>query len=87
MNKVVCLLLLVAPDLASCAPECTATQARCNGTRVEVCDADGEWQQVMDCAAVTGPDDVGWDCCLAPESEGEPLPACLPSTECRGGIR
>jgi hypothetical protein len=53
---------------------CTAEALRCQGTRLEVCDADRNWALITDCATVT----PGiWACCPSQE-------ACVPVAECGG---
>jgi hypothetical protein len=42
---------------------CLPASTRCNGTLVEVCNADGWWSKVLDCAAMQPGE---WQCGWAP---------------------
>ena len=64
-------LLLACPV----APVCEQLQTRCADAVAQVCDADGRWQDVMNCAEVEG--DSTFSCQEEPE-EGH---TCLPVPE------
>jgi hypothetical protein len=56
--------------------ECTPDTTRCTGARVDICDADGQWQKLMDCDALYA--SVPFQCCADPEGGYN----CLPEEEC-----
>lgn len=68
----------LAALLAGCpTPVCSTLATRCDGTRVEVCDADGQWQEVADCVEVARTSGGEWSCAETTE-DGEQIHACLP---------
>lgn len=87
MREVFFLLAFLTPQLCSCVPVCETKETRCNGALVEVCDSNGQWQRVLDCAAVTDPEGLAWSCCPAREGDAGVMHACLPAAECSGGER
>jgi hypothetical protein len=87
MREVFFLLAFLTPQLCSCVPVCDTKETRCNGSLVEVCDSNGQWQQVMNCAEVIGGDGAAWSCCPAREGDAGLVHACLPADECTGGDR
>ncbi len=87
MREVFFLLAFLTPQLCSCVPVCETKETRCNGALVEVCDSNGQWQRVMDCAEVTDPEGLAWSCCPARERDAGVVHACLPAAECSGGER
>lgn len=46
--------------IVSCSDGCTPETTRCNGTRVEICDQEDDWDLVMDCSEIEPGD---WVCC------------------------
>lgn len=68
--------------LGGCGPACSARETRCSGARAEVCDGDGQWQLVMDCATVSSPECAEWACCAGWADDAGPLHTCLPAQEC-----
>lgn len=75
------LLSLLALTLAGCpAPVCSTLATRCDGTRVEVCDADGQWQEVQDCSRLWETSGGEWTC-EPTTSDGVEVHACLPVGE------
>jgi hypothetical protein len=66
-----------------CHDGCDPEDTRCNGTVVQVCASDDDWQFVEDCADVL-PD--AWECCeTALVWEGEETAGCVPVWDCDGG--
>lgn len=65
-----------------CHDGCETDETRCNGTRVEVCNTETDWELSADCADI---EDFGlgleWTCCIDPE---DGMHACLPADECDG---
>jgi hypothetical protein len=57
------------------ADGCVPEALRCQGTRLEVCDADRNWARVVDCADVTP---GVWVCC-PDQATCVPAAACGPS--------
>ena len=87
MREVFFLLAFLTPGICSCVPLCEVKQTRCNASRVELCDSNGQWQQVMDCSEVAGPEGTAWSCCPAREGDAGVVYSCLPADECSGGDR
>ena len=87
MREVFFLLAFLTPQLCSCVPVCETKETRCNGALVEVCDSNGQWQRVMDCAEVADPEGLAWSCRPAREGDAGVVHACLPAAECSGGER
>jgi hypothetical protein len=80
MNRLIAIALFAAA-LCACrpVPVCAPSATRCTGSLVEVCDADGQWSQAQDCAAVAGGDAPAWVCCAVPADEHGPGGCtCLP---------
>lgn len=76
-------MLLVCALLCGCSTVCKIDETRCNGNHAEVCDANGQWQIIMNCDEVVGGEDP-WVCCAASTDAG-PIHACLPSCEASDG--
>ena len=74
-------LLLALVAGVSCIPVCQVEQSRCHGDSVQVCDANGRWQEVMDCADVVGPEGTAWLCGSLPDGDAGVTNACLPEAE------
>lgn len=67
----------VAVAVAGCSDGCESNETRCSGTLVEVCNADQNWELIVDCKEV---DDGSWSCC---EVQLEDIAhGCLPLAEC-----
>ncbi len=82
-------IFCVALFLSACIPPpvCEVNETRCSGALVEICDSEGQWAEVMDCAEVESFDDILWACCPVrspdiPDGQGH---ACLPVDECGDG--
>ena len=74
MKRAIAMWLMAT--MTSCGPqdECVPSDTRCNGSRVEVCDADGEWELAQDCRSIPG----DFSCCWVPADELGPAGhACL----------
>ena len=79
--------IVLAVTLEACVPVCANMQTRCNGSYVELCDGQGQWQRVMTCDDVAGGDEP-WVCCMADVGEdGESGHTCVPESECGGDER
>jgi hypothetical protein len=59
------------------APVCPTLATRCEGSTVELCGSDGQWQTVADCAEVARTSGGQWACGETRE-DGEEINACLP---------
>lgn len=60
-------------SLAGCPdPECQPVETRCAGEVAEICDSEGFWSVLMDCAATLPPT----SCCEV--TDPEPGHTCLP---------
>ena len=60
---------------------CEVQSTRCDGERIEICNADKEWEFVMDCSGIEPgnwlcaiPEDTGDAECVQVESLPEPIP-------------
>jgi hypothetical protein len=74
VGAVVLAVVLAGCGLVKGEDGCAAETLRCQGARLEVCDADHTWVLVVDCAVVT----PGiWSCC---PMDG----TCMPDTACGG---
>ncbi len=60
--------------LTSCGEGCEAEVTRCAGNSVEICNADGDWDEVMDCSDVWSADGADWKCCVDTDGESTCLP-------------
>jgi len=84
--KKLLLISLVAISFMACISVCNVNESRCNATRVELCDADGQWTTVMDCDEILSFDETQWICCEAELSrykdEDDLSFTCIPKTEC-----
>jgi hypothetical protein len=87
MRSVCILFVFFAAGLGACLPVCQTKTTRCNGSRVEICDSNGRWQQVMDCSKVVGPKGSTWSCCPASEGDAGVIHTCLPDDGRDGGVR
>lgn len=78
-KNVMVFAILVAGFVFGC-DDCEPDTTQCNGTRAEVCNADGNWELEADCSDI---DDFGlgieWTCCADP---GDGLHSCLPVEDC-----
>ncbi|MCP4678736.1 MAG: hypothetical protein GY854_25145 [Deltaproteobacteria bacterium] len=79
----------IALLLSACIPHsvCEVNETRCTGVRVEICDSEGQWAEVMDCTEVESFDGNAWACCpvQSPDIPGGQGHACLPVDECGDG--
>ncbi len=71
MKKIILIVILF---FLACDQECDPEQSRCADNAAEICDGDGEWATVTDCAAL-GP---AWACVYV---EAEDLHTCIISTD------
>ena len=70
--------LIALALLTGCpAPVCATLATRCEGSAVEICGSDGQWQTVLDCAEVARTSGGEWACGETRE-DGEEINACLP---------
>ncbi len=53
----------------SCSDQCETEVTRCAGDAVEICNADGDWDVVMECGEVWSADGAEWQCCI--DTDGE----------------
>ncbi|MCP4677320.1 MAG: hypothetical protein GY854_17760 [Deltaproteobacteria bacterium] len=69
--------------LACCTSECEPDETRCHGNKVEVCNGDGEWCEVMNCDEL-GDDGAAWTCCLVDLEDWDfgDVHTCLPAEQC-----
>lgn len=56
--------------LTSCGDQCETEVTRCSENAVEICNADGDWDVVMECDDVWSADGAEWQCCIDPD-DGE----------------
>jgi len=68
------IVIIVALGLLGCHDGCEPEETRCFGTCVEICNADGDWETVIDCDMVE-PADMDWQCCFDAEFEEH---GCVP---------
>ncbi len=57
---------VVAIAVLGCHDGCAPGKTKCSGNRVEICNADEDWELLLNCSNVE-PSDMGWQCCF----EGE----------------
>lgn len=75
MTRALAALTLLA---AGCPPAvCLTAATRCDGERVEACDARGHWRIVADCADVARSSGGEWTCGEAYD-DGRHVHACMP---------
>lgn len=67
-------VIVVALASMSCHDGCDPEETRCSGTRVEICNAEEDWELVMDCDSVE-PVEMDWQCCFEAEFEEH---GCVP---------
>lgn len=73
------LLALALLSLAGCpTPVCPTLATRCDAQVAQVCDADGQWQEVADCADVARTSGGEWTC-EPTTSDGVAVHSCLPA--------
>lgn len=73
------IILLATLSLAGCpTPVCPTLATRCDGQVAQVCDADGQWQEVADCSRLWETSGGEWTCEPA-ISDGVEVHACLPA--------
>ena len=67
--------LFLSLFLSGCAAAdtCKAEELQCDGQKLEICNADGNWEKVADCATVTP---GAWECC-------ETLGTCVMKGGCK----
>lgn len=91
-KQILLIVVAMVPSLAAtflalmvgCGDDCKSDSTRCNGARVELCNADGEWELSVDCTNIEDFDaGIDWMCCVDP-SDG--WHSCLPSDECNVDI-
>jgi len=58
---------------------CVTEATQCKGTAVEVCNSEGNWDEIMDCAAVSEDSPNNYVCCFD-ESDG--TYSCLADDQC-----
>lgn len=75
----IAIIAIAAHVLGGCgaAPVCASLATRCAETRLEVCDASGQWYTALDCAEVERTSGGAWACGETRE-DGEEINACLP---------
>ena len=73
-------LILLLCFLVNCIPICKTAQTRCDGSIVQICNANGKWEPVMDCNRVQSRDkpEVKWECCQGSGTRS----SCLPKGSC-----
>jgi len=81
--------LIAAVFVVSCNDGCEPNATRCNGSRVEICNTEADWELEADCSKIEDfGEGIDWTCCLDPL---DGLHSCLPSDECEldedGGAR
>jgi hypothetical protein len=77
MTRTIAITLLVLA--AGCpAPVCPTLATRCDGQVAQVCDADGQWQEVADCSTLWETSGGEWTC-EPTTSDGVEVHACLPA--------
>lgn len=84
MSNFKCLLLIaqifiMSFLICSCRHVCTTLVTRCNGSLVEICNSNGQWQRMMDCSTITSTTNTDWICCATTGGN-----TCLPKTDCGG---
>jgi ABC-type protease/lipase transport system fused ATPase/permease subunit len=57
--------------------DCKFASTRCAGRTVQMCDADRDWDDVMDCDEIFDLKGRDWTCC-----ESDAGAECLPEVEC-----
>lgn len=83
MRMILSLVLAMVIPVCACDNVCSTGETKCHGTVADVCDADGQWQRVMDCASVIGVDGESWACCAEYLGDSEVVHTCLPIDECK----
>ncbi len=79
-----------------CVPVCEYDTTSCDGSLVRICNADEQWQTIMNCDEVSSVANEPFVCCLV-EFEGiegiegiegvkELIHACVPESECKGEL-
>ena len=60
--------------VTSCSDQCETETTRCAGNAVEICNADGDWDVVMECDDVWSIDGASWQCCVDTDGESTCFP-------------
>lgn len=62
--------------IAGCS-ECSTNSTRCYGNIAQICNADEQWETVLDCSTIEPGE---WECCALGGEES--WVGCLPADEC-----
>jgi len=61
--------------------ECNPEETRCNGSIVEICNYEENWEYAINCDKIEDFDaGIDWMCCIDPY---DGVNSCLPSDECK----
>lgn len=60
---------------------CEIEETECRGSKVFVCNSEGDWEESMDCSRIE-PKILDWQCCFDYHSNDH---FCLPREECELG--